>query len=141
MDIKSPRCPYNRSVPPILNVNKQDADQLVGQAKRRPTKIRPKALGSGIVGRFSNYDKCRSEVACDIISGVAVDLVGADVRATCVGSGLNSERNIRLFARPDTFYPFCEVFNCILQPTGSNECRYIQQICGNGGFRQPCEIW
>ena len=25
---------------------------------------------------------------------------------------------------------FCAVFNCILQPTGSNERRPIRQICG-----------
>ena len=43
-----------------------------GAAKRRATKIRPKAVGSGIFGGFSNFEKCRSE-AGDVISGVAVD--------------------------------------------------------------------
>ena len=41
---------------------KEDAHQLVGQAKRRSTKIRPKVVGSGF-GRFANVDKCRLEVA------------------------------------------------------------------------------
>ena len=50
-----------------------DAHKLVGQAKRRATKIRPIVAGGGIFGRFSNFDKCRSEVAGDIISGMAVD--------------------------------------------------------------------
>ena len=58
------------------------------------TEIRPKAVGGGIFGRFSNIDECRSEVAGDVISGMAVDYVGLDVRATSGGSGLNSGRNI-----------------------------------------------
>ena len=52
---------------------KQDAHQLVGQAKRRSTKIRPQAVGGGICGRFFNFNKCQSEVAGDVLSGVAVD--------------------------------------------------------------------
>ena len=67
---------------------------MVGQVKRRATKIRPKAVGSGIFGRFPNFDKCPSEVAGDVISGVAVDYVGVDVRATFGDSGLNSVRII-----------------------------------------------
>ena len=64
------------------------------QAKRRATKIRPKAIGSGIFGRFPNFDKCRSEVAGDVMSGVAVHYVGMDVRSTFGESGLNSGRII-----------------------------------------------
>ena len=64
------------------------------QAKRRATKIRPKTIGSGIFGRVPNLDKCRSEVADDVISGVTVDYVGMDVRATFGESGLNSGRII-----------------------------------------------
>ena len=45
-------------------------------------------------GCFPNFDKCLSEVAGDVISGVAVELVGMDVRMTCGESGLNSGRNI-----------------------------------------------
>ena len=41
--------------------------------KRRTAKIRPKAVGGGIFGRFSNFDQCRPEVADDVISSVAVD--------------------------------------------------------------------
>ena len=62
--------------------------------KCRVTKIRPKAVGSGIFCRFPNFDKCRPEVAGDVISGVAVDYVGIDVRATFGESGLNSGRTI-----------------------------------------------
>ena len=75
----------------------------MGQAKCNTTKIRPKAVGGAIFGRFSNFDKCRSEVAGDVISGVAVDKVGMDVRATFGESGLNSGR-IFWTAPPDPFY-------------------------------------
>ena len=50
-----------------------NAHQLVVQAKSHATKIRPKAVGGGIFGRILNFDKCRSEVAGDVISAVAVD--------------------------------------------------------------------
>ena len=53
--------------------NPTNAHQLVGQAKRRATEIRPKAVGGGFFGRFSNFGKCRSEVSGDVISGVAVN--------------------------------------------------------------------
>ena len=71
-----------------------------GQANRHATKIRPKAVRGGIFDRLANFDKCRSEVAGDAISSV----VGMDVRPTSGGSGLNSDRNIWLFSRPDPFY-------------------------------------
>ena len=36
-----------------INIDvKQETHQLVGQAKRRATKIRPQAVGGGIFGRF-----------------------------------------------------------------------------------------
>ena len=54
----------NKETKPSLK-EKQDAHQLVGQAKRRTTKIRHKAVGGSIFGQFSNFDKFRSEVACD----------------------------------------------------------------------------
>ena len=44
------------------------------------------------------------EVAGDVISGVAVDHVSMDVRATFGESGLNSGRIILLFGWPDPFY-------------------------------------
>ena len=58
----------------------------MGQAKYRATKIRFKAVGGGIFGRFTNFDKCRSEVAGDVISGVAVDSVWMSVQQV-VGLG------------------------------------------------------
>ena len=51
---------------------------MVGQAKRRATNLRPKAVAGGIFGRFANFDKYRPEVAGDVISGVAVDYIGMD---------------------------------------------------------------
>ena len=48
----------------------------MGQTNRRTTKIRPNAVGSDIFGRFPNFDKykCRSEVAGDVMSDVAVHM-------------------------------------------------------------------
>ena len=68
----------------------QEAHQLVRQAKRCATKIRPKAVGSRIFGCFPNFDKCRSEVAGDVMFDVAVLYVSVDVRSTFGESGLNS---------------------------------------------------
>ena len=75
-------------------LEQQEAHQFVGQAKRRATQIRPKAVGGGIFGSFSNFGKCRSEEAGKVISGLAAEWVGTDVRATCGECGLNSGRNI-----------------------------------------------
>ena len=79
----------------------EDDPQLVWQVKRRATKIRPKAVGRSIFGRFPNFNKYRSEVTGDVISGVAVDCVDVDVRVAFGESGLDTGR-------------------IILQPTGSN---------------------
>ena len=54
----------------LNKIKEQDAHHLVGQAKRCNTKIRLKAVKSSIFGRFSNFAKCRSEAAGDVISGV-----------------------------------------------------------------------
>ena len=48
----------------------------MGQAKRRATKIRPQTVGCGIFGRFANFDKCRLEVADEVLSGMADHDVG-----------------------------------------------------------------
>ena len=73
---------WDSRLAPLFNVMKQqEAHQLVVEAKRSATKIRPKAVRSGIFGRFLNVGKCRSEVAGDVISGVAVDYAGVYVRA------------------------------------------------------------
>ena len=76
----------------------------MAKAKRRTTKIQPKAVGGGIVGRYSNFDKCLSQSAGDFISSVAVEEVGTDVRATFGEAGLNSGRIIRFLDRRDPFY-------------------------------------
>ena len=47
-----------------------------------------------------NFNKGRSEVAVDVISGVAVDEVCMDVRATFGEFGLNSGQIILLSSRP-----------------------------------------
>ena len=51
----------------VHNRTQEEPHQLVEQAKRRATKIRPKA--GGIFARFSNFDVCRPDVADDVISG------------------------------------------------------------------------
>ena len=56
----------------------------MGQAKRRATQIRPKAVGGGIFGRSSNFDKCRLELAGDVISG---RFMGPDASDNCVKVG------------------------------------------------------
>ena len=55
----------------------QEAHQLDGPGKTTRHKIRPKAIGGSIFGRFSDFDKCRLEVAGDAISNTTV---GMDVR-------------------------------------------------------------
>ena len=82
----------------------QRCSPIGGEVNRRATQIRPKAVESGIFSHFPNFDKCRSQVAGDVISGVVVDYVGMDGRATFCESGLNSGRIILLFGRPDPFY-------------------------------------
>ena len=67
-------------------------------------KFRDPLATNGIFSRFPSFDKCRSEAASDVISGVAVDSVGMDVRAISGEPGLNSSRIILLSGRPDPFY-------------------------------------
>ena len=47
---------------------KQEAHQLVVQAKRSTTKIQIIAVGGGNFGCFLNFGKCRLEIAADVIS-------------------------------------------------------------------------
>ena len=93
-----------RKVGPVDQRVKQDDHQLVGQAKRCATQIRSKAIRSGIFCSFANSDKCRSEVAGDVISGVAVDYVSVDVHARLGASELRGGRVIGLSGRLDPFY-------------------------------------
>ena len=61
---------------------------------------------------FSNFDKCQSEAAGDVITGLAIDQVGKDVCATFGEFGLKSGRIIWLFGQPDRFmHHFCAAFN------------------------------
>ena len=56
----------------------------------RSGEIRPKAVGCSIFGHFPNFDKCRPEIADDVISGMTLGYVGVDVRAKFGDSRLNS---------------------------------------------------
>ena len=58
--------------------------------------IRPKAVGGGIFGRFSNFDKCRPEATSDVISGARLKYVDMDVRAKFSDSRLNRSRDIHI---------------------------------------------
>ena len=58
-----------------VEIKKQEAHHMVGQTKRCATKIRQKVVGSGIFVPFPNFDKCQSDVAGDVIFGVAIDYV------------------------------------------------------------------
>ena len=82
---------------------------MVRQEKRRATKIRPKATAGGISGRFSNFKKCRTEVAYDVISNVATEYAGVDVRVKFDDFTLNIDRIIQL-----CFTHFYAVFICLL---------------------------
>ena len=57
--------------------------------------IRPKAVGSGIFDSLSR-DNCRRKVASDIISGVAIEEVGRDVRVKSSDSRSNCSRDVRV---------------------------------------------
>ena len=94
----------------------------IGGADKTPNHWNwPKATRGGIFGRSSNFDKCQSEVACDVISGVAADKVDMDVRSTFDESGLNTVTELLDSGQPDPFtHRFCAVFNCILQPNGGS---------------------
>ena len=81
----------------------------MGQAKRHVTKIRPKAVGGGMFGHFSNFGKCQSEVAGDVISGVAIDYVGADVRASRGGSETVTEIFDSLAGQIRFMHHFCAI--------------------------------
>ena len=52
--------------------SQQETHQMVGQAKRRATKIRLESLGGGIFDGFFR-DNFRPEVAGHVISGVAAE--------------------------------------------------------------------
>ena len=57
--------PTHRSVGSVL---RQEAHELVGQAKRRATKIRPQDVGGGILERFLELPQMPTSVADVVIS-------------------------------------------------------------------------
>ena len=81
----------------------------MGQAKRRDNKIRPKAPGNDTSAVFSNFQKCQPEVDEDVISGLAVDYVGMNVRVKFDDSKLNIDRIIRLFACAPVLRTLCSI--------------------------------
>ena len=113
-----------------------------GQAKRCAIQIRPKAVGSGIFGRFSYFDKFRSEVTGGAISGVssaAADYFGVDVRATFGASGLNSGPIILLFGRPDPFY--VSLLSSIYLHFAADRKELATSYLANLWGQLSCEIW
>ena len=90
--------------------------------------MRPKAVGVGIFCCFSNFDKCRLEVAYDVISSVPVGSVGMDVLVKFGESMLNRGLIIRLVADWCRFTHLHAVFNCSLHPTGSSWLRHIRHV-------------
>ena len=87
----------------LYAVNTRKPTNWWGRPREAPLKFDPKPREAQFC-RFANFDKCRSEVPSDVISGVAVYYVGMDVRATFGESGLNSGRITLFFGRPDSFY-------------------------------------
>ena len=81
--------------------------------------IQQEAAGGGIFDRFSNFDKCKRDVAGDFVSSMAVGQVGVNVAAKFGDYMLSNGRIIRLLGWSDAFHALFAVFNCILQPTGS----------------------
>ena len=58
----------------------------------RSGEIWPEAVG--IFGHFSNNDRCQPEVAGDVISVMAAEYVGMDIRAKIGDSSSNSSGDI-----------------------------------------------
>ena len=72
-DYRSNRSRDIRAAQFVNDERRRPTDTVVeGQAKRRATKIRYKAVRARIFGRISNFDKCRPKVSADVISGTAV---------------------------------------------------------------------
>ena len=83
-------------------IAKTRSPPLRGAGKRRTIKFDPRPSNAAFSAVFLDFDKCRSDVARDVITSVAAQYVGMDVHATFDCSGLN----IRLFGWPDLFYAF-----------------------------------
>ena len=57
---------------------------------------------------FSNFEKCRPEVADDVVSGVAVEKIGMDVHVKFGASMLNSSRIIGLLPASPVLLTFVQ---------------------------------
>ena len=68
-------------------------------------------------------------VGGDVMSGAAIDYVGANVPDEFGDSRLNSARIFRLFVRWTRFTHFCVVINWIVMPTGGVISADIRQDC------------
>ena len=90
--------PFVRPIVPDKLINYRDP------RLNRCQEIRRKAVGYGIFISFSKLDKCRSDVAGDVISASSLECVCVNVRAKLGISMLNSGRIIRLFGRLDQFH-------------------------------------
>ena len=90
---------------------KNKTDHFSEPSTDRQTRIRPKAVGGSFSAVSSKFEKCRLEVADDVISGLAVDQVSMDVHVKFGDSMLNSGQIIRLFASCARFTHFCGVLN------------------------------
>ena len=95
------------------------ANNWLGRQNAAPLKFDPKLSDTAFSAVFSNFDKCRQEVADDVIFCAVEGDVGMDVSVKVLDSTLNSGRIIRLIADRTRFAHFCAVVNCILEPTGS----------------------
>ena len=68
----------------------------IGWARKNATTLNlTQTAVCSIFGRFfSNFDKCRPELAGDVISGVDIEWIGDDVCVKCGDSMVNSDRII-----------------------------------------------
>ena len=100
-------------------MNNQELTQEKQGDNRNATilKFDPKLSEVAFSAVFSNFDKCPSKVASDLVSGAAEDKVALDV---CVKIG-DSTLNVAFLFDSLPAAPvlrICAVLNCILQPTG-----------------------
>ena len=62
---------------------------------------------------LKKFNRCRPELAGEVVSGMTVDWVGLVVRVKFGDSTLNSDRIMLRFAGRTGFTRVCAVFNCI----------------------------
>ena len=109
----------------------------MGQANRSASRIQPKAVNCGIIG-----DKCRPEVAGDVMSGV--DQVGVDVHVKFGDSLLNSGRLIHLCLATPVLHNFVQyLITFYIQPESASDvisATFVRLIIYNNCVkcRDPC---